>query len=57
MDRCAGFGYALWTIAQDLVVLWAIAPNHLPERRSTQQFKKKLAISFKGTVMIKIVCI
>jgi hypothetical protein len=25
MDHSAGFGY----------VLWAIAPNHLPERRST----------------------
>jgi hypothetical protein len=43
MGRGAGFGYALWAIAQ----------NQLPQRGTREQ-NLNLAILFKGTVMQKI---
>jgi hypothetical protein len=44
MGHSAGFGYALW----------AIAPNQLQSAAVHNSFFEKLAVSVKGTLMIKL---
>jgi hypothetical protein len=68
MSHNAVFGYVLWDIAQDLFIcygpyrmIWLCAMGHSANpitraKKYTTVFQK-LVISFKGTVMIKSVCI
>ncbi len=57
MGRSAKFGYTLWAIARFGYALWAIAQITINTAQNCKTVFWKLAVSFKGTVMLKRVCI